>query len=394
MRFTQTQERRTGRNLGVGTWHDGLWYLDKSKTREEVYFPLSASEDEAKVMLLHCRLGHISFDIMSKMFPHEMSKVNKSNLICDACEYGKHTRSSYVSRGSRSLSTFILIHSDVWTSPVTAISGAKYFVTFIDCYSRMTWVYLMKHKSEVLECFKAFYAYVKNQFGTSIQIIRSDNGTEYVNKEFQGFLSREGILHQTSCPDTPPQNGVAERKNRHLLEVTRSLMHTMNVPKFLWNEAVLTAIHLINRMPSRVLGMKSPCEMLFGKNEFLVPPKVFGCTCFVRDHRPGVGKLDSQAIKCIFVGYSSGQKGYKCWSPSEHRMFVSMDVTFRESIPFYGEKTDLSSLFIDLDPLNGSEDSEQIEPRVETKVNEKRVLVGLIPDSVKVNDTIQEGRVQ
>jgi len=75
-------------------------------------------------------------------------------------------------------------------------------------------------------------------------------------------------------------------------------------------------------------------------------------------------------------------------------MFVSMDVTFKESIPFYGEKTDLSSLFIDLDPLNGSEDSEQIEPRVETKVNEKRVLVGLIPDSVKVNDTIQEGRVQ
>ena len=165
------QERRTGRNLGVETWHDGLWYLDRSKTREEVYFALSASEDEAKVMLLHCRLGHISFDIMSKMFPHEMFKVNRSNLMCDACEYGKHTRSSYVSRGLRSLSPFILIHSDVWTSPVTAISGAKYFGTIIDCYSHMTWVYLMKHKSEVLEYFKTFYAYVKNQFGTSIQII-------------------------------------------------------------------------------------------------------------------------------------------------------------------------------------------------------------------------------
>lgn len=171
-------------------------------------------------------------------------------------------------------------------------------------------------------------------------------------------------------------------------------MHTMNVPKFLWSEAVLTAIHLINRMPSRILGMKSPCEMLFGQNEFLVPPKVFGCTCFVRDHRLGVGKLDSQAIKCIFVGYSSGQKEYKCWSPSERRMFVSMDVTFRELVPFYGEKTDLSSLFIDLDPPNGSEDSEQIESRVETQVDEKRVMVGLIPNSVKVNDTIQEGKVQ
>ena len=147
-------------------------------------------------------------------------------------------------------------------------------------------------------------------------------------------------------------------------------------------------------MPSRVLGMKSPCEMLFGKNEFLVPPKVFGCTCFVRDHRPGVGKLNSQAIKCIFVGYSSGQKGYKCWSPSERHIFVSMDVTFRESVPFYGEKTDLGSLFIDLDPSNGSEEGEQMESNVETKANEKSVMVGLIPDSVKVNDTIQERRVQ
>jgi hypothetical protein len=73
---------------------------------------------------------------------------------------------------------------------------------------------------------------------------------------------QKGIFHQTSCPDTSPQNGVAERKNRHLLEVARSLMFTMNVPKFLWREAVMTATYLINRMPSRVLGMKTPYEMI------------------------------------------------------------------------------------------------------------------------------------
>ena len=177
------------------------------------------------------------------------------------------------------------------------------------------------------------------------RVIRTDNGTEYVNNEFANFLSVEGILHQTSCPDIPPQNGVAERKNRHLLEVARSLMYTMNVPKFVWSEAVLTATYLINRIPSRVLNMKTPHEILFGKNEFIIPLKVFGCTCFVRDHRPSVGKLDPRAVKCIFVGYSSMQKGYKCWSPSERRLFVSMDVTFRESEPFYGEKTDLSFMF-------------------------------------------------
>jgi hypothetical protein len=91
----------------------------------------------------------------------------------------------------------------------------------------------MKQKSEALTCFRDIYAYIQNRFSTNIQIIRTDNGTEYVNNEFGSFLLLEkGILHQTSCPDTP-QNGVAERKNRHLLEVARSVMFTMNVPKFL-----------------------------------------------------------------------------------------------------------------------------------------------------------------
>ena len=124
----------------------------------------------------------------------------------------------------------------------------------------------MKHKSEVLKCFQDFYAYIRNQFNTRVQTIRTDNRKECVNNEFGSFLAMEGILHQTSCPDTPPQNGVAERKNRHLLEVARSLMCTMNVPKFLWGDAVMTTTYLINRMPSRILGMKTPYELIFGRN--------------------------------------------------------------------------------------------------------------------------------
>jgi hypothetical protein len=135
--------------------------------------------------------------------------------------------------------------------------------------------------------------------------------------------------------NTAEQNGVAERKNRHLLEVARSLMFMMNVPKFLWGEAVKTAAYLINRMPSRVLNYKTPIECLSGTNSFIVPPKVFGCTCFVHDYRNSVGKLDPRAVKCIFLGYSPTQKGYRCWSPTERKFFVSMDVTFHENEPFY-----------------------------------------------------------
>jgi len=115
-------------------------------------------------------------------------------------------------------------------------------------------------------------------------------------------------------------------------------------------------VYLINRTPSRLLGWKTPYEMLQGVNVFTVPPKVFGCTCFVKDHRLFVRKLDPQAIKCIFVGYSSSQKGYTCWFPTERRLFVSMDVTFRESEPYYGEKTDLNSLFELGDPSMSVDD--------------------------------------
>ena len=108
-----------------------------------------------------------------------------------------------------------------------------------------------------------------------------------------------------------------------------------SVPKFLWGEAVKTAAYLINRMPSRVLNYKTPLEMLTGTNHFIVPPKIFGCTCFVHDHRNSAGKLDPRAIKCIFVGYSPTQKGYQCWSPTEKKFFMSMDVTFHEKEPFY-----------------------------------------------------------
>ena len=94
-----------------------------------------------------------------------------------------------------------------------------------------------------------------------------------MNNDFVTYLSNHGIIHQITCPNTPPQNGVAERKNRHLLEVARSLMFQMNVPKYLWSEAVLIAAYLINRMPSRILGMESPSELLLGQHEFKVTPR-------------------------------------------------------------------------------------------------------------------------
>ncbi|GAA0155358.1 hypothetical protein LIER_13105 [Lithospermum erythrorhizon] len=148
-------------------------------------------------------------------------------------------------------------------------------------------------------------------------------------------MSQNGMLHLTSCADTPSQNGVAERKNRHLLETARALLFEQQLSKSFFVDVVSTACFLINRMPSSVIHGESPYHILFpGKPLFSIDPKIFGCTCFVRDVRSSVTKLDPKSLKCVFLGYSRYQKGYRCYSPYLKRYIVSIDVTFFENTPF------------------------------------------------------------
>jgi hypothetical protein len=162
----------------------------------------------------------------------------------------------------------------------------------------------------------------------------------------------------------------------------------MNVSKYMWSEAVMTATYLINRMPSRILYMKSPAELLLGNHNFRVQSKVFGCVCFVKDHRPMVSKLDPQAIKCIFVGYASTQKGFKCWDHIGRRLFVNMDVTFREEEPYYTRKVDLEKFLDDFSPVNGSDrregenDSDQGSDLV-SKTSGGVIVGGMVPPEMR-----------
>src|SRR3954464_13307341 len=134
-------------------------------------------------------------------------------LKCEACELAKHSRTVYPASGNKSLKQFDLIHSDVWgPTNNTSTSGCSWFVTFIDCYSRTTWVSLLKAKSDVLSVFQNFHKMIETQFGTHIKAIRTDNGTEYTNGAFQEFLRSQGIVHQRTCVNTPAQNGVAKEK--------------------------------------------------------------------------------------------------------------------------------------------------------------------------------------
>jgi hypothetical protein len=149
------------------------------------------------------------------------------------------------------------------------------------------------------------------------------------------YLSNQGIMHQTSCVGTPQQNGVAERKNRDLLEKTRALMLQTNVPKHYWSQAIQTAAYIINRLPSSVLNFKSPFEVLKGRKINIDHLRTFGCICFVHVQPKDRDKFDPRAIKCVFLGYSSTQKGYKCYNVKNRKMLVSRDVRFDESSSFF-----------------------------------------------------------
>lgn len=185
------------------------------------------------VLLWHRRLGHPNFVYLKKIMPKLFLNIDPSCIKCEVCELAKQTKSAYPAKLYVSSQAFNLIHSDIWgPSRVNNINGAKWFISFIDDHTRISWVFLMKQKSEAGKIIQNFVLFIRNQFNTTIKTLRTDNGMEYLDKTVQVFLVSQGIHHQTSCTYTPQQNGVAERKNRHLLEVTRSIMFTKNVPSF------------------------------------------------------------------------------------------------------------------------------------------------------------------
>ena len=177
--------------------------------------------------------------------------------------------------------------------------------------------------------FQKSFAEMHNQFHTSICILRSDNALEYLYAHFSDFLSSHGILHQSSCAYTPQQNGVAERKNCHLVETTGTLLLHHIIPQRFWEDAIFTACNLINHMPSSVLGDQVSHSLLFPNQPlFCLPSRVFRSTCFVHILTPSQDKPSAKATKCIFLGYSCLQRGYRCYSPDTHQYFVFVDVTF------------------------------------------------------------------
>ena len=294
-----------------------------------------ATSDSDLCELWHRRMAHLHHGALRVLREIVTGlpefREREHDEVCHGCTLGKYTKAAYPRSDSRATGVLELIHSDV-CGPMSSVSlsGFEYFVIFIDDYSRKTWIYFMKTKSQVFSLFQEFKALVENQTGKKIKALRSDNGGEYVSNDFKDFCAQEGIRREWTVPYNPQQNEVAERKNRSIVGAARSMLHDQSLPFFLWAEACSTAVYLQNRSPHRVLGSKTPEEAFTGKKPDVSRFRIFGCMTYSHVPEEKRTKLEPTAEKGIFVGYSETSKAYRIYISALRKTVLRRDVRFEE----------------------------------------------------------------
>lgn len=285
--------------------------------------------------LWHFRYGHLNFGDLNRMQSKAIVKglphIHVPKDVCAECMESKMSRGAFNPNvPSRSKRKLQVIFSDV-CGPIQheTPAGNKYFVTFIDDFTRKLWIYLIKRKNEVLGVFKKFKVLVEKQSGQNIEILRTDGGGEYVSTEFDDYCENEGITHEVTPPYTPQHNGVAERKNRTLLNMVRSMLKSKNMPKMWWGEAVNTAAYIINRSPTKKMENITPEEAWTGVKPNVSHFRVFGSVCYRHVPDQLRTKLDDKGEVMIMVGYHS-TGGYKLVNPVNNKIVISRDIVFDE----------------------------------------------------------------
>jgi len=325
--------------LGKGSQVGNLYILNLDKSLVDVSsFPgksvCSSVKNESEMW--HKRLGHPSFakiDTLSDVLMLPKQKINKDSSHCHVCHLSKQKHLPFKSVNHIREKAFELVHIDTWGPfSVPTVDSYRYFLTIVDDFSRATWIYLLKQKSDVLTVFPSFLKMVETQYHTKVCSVRSDNAHEL---KFNELFAKEGIKADHPCPETPEQNFVVERKHQHLLNVARALMFQSGIPLEYWGDCVLTAVFLINRLLSPVINNETPYERLTKGKPDYSSLKAFGCLCYCSTSPKSRTKFDPRAKACIFLGYPMGYKGYKLLDIETYSVSISRHVIFYEDIfPF------------------------------------------------------------
>ena len=257
---------------------------------------------------------------------------NKKDFFCEACQYGKSHRLTFSKDNSDKVTRKPgeYFHTDLCEPMQTESLGkAKYFLLFKNDATGYKYVYFLKWKSDVYDAFEGGRM-VNNLFGQPMKFLRSNNGREFCNISMQEYLSKVGIVLETTAPHTPQQNAASERENRTVVESARTMFHAKQLPYFLWAEAVNTVVYLQNRMPNSRTGNSTPYEKWYGKKPSLCHLKSFGTEAYVHIPKIFRRKLDSKATKMLFVGYDGHSSNYRLFNPETRKVVQSRDVLFME----------------------------------------------------------------
>ncbi|MCH81099.1 retrovirus-related Pol polyprotein from transposon TNT 1-94, partial [Trifolium medium] len=279
----------------------------------------------------HLRLGHVhSSAITTVLNLCNVSVSNKfSNESCSFCCIGKSHKLYAPLSHTVYTKPFEVIHTDLWgPAPFDSYYGYRYYITFVDTYTKYTWIYFLKQKSDALQAFKQFLALVQNQFSHSIKALQSDWGGEF--RPFTTLLQELGIIHRLVCPHTSHQNGTVERKHRQIVDMGLTMLSHASLPLKFWDHSFTQAVYIINRVPSSSLPQfKSPYHALFKSHPDFSLFKVFGCLCFPHLRPYNTHKFQYKSSPCVYLGVSPQHKGHKCLD-ANGRIYISKDVIFHE----------------------------------------------------------------
>ncbi|GJT10514.1 retrovirus-related pol polyprotein from transposon TNT 1-94 [Tanacetum coccineum] len=328
---------KDGRVIGRGIRKKGLYVMKLgNKPNDQICL---ATIDENST-LWHRRLGHANMRLIqslaSKELVRNLPKLKFDQHFCDACKLGKQAYASHKAKNIISTTRCLeLLHIDLFgPSTVRSYGGNCYTLVIVDDYSRYTWTRFLKDKTKAFDQFKILSRKIQNQLGCSIVSIRTDHGREFDNEvQFREFCNANGITHNFSAPRTPQSNGVVERKNRTLQEMSRTMLNEQSLPQKVWCNTVDTSTYILNRILIRAILGKTPYELLRGRKPTLDYFRVFGSKCFILNTKDYLTKFDPKSYEGVFLGYSQNSKAYIILNKHTRKVEESLNVTFDETPP-------------------------------------------------------------
>ncbi|GJZ95228.1 retrovirus-related pol polyprotein from transposon TNT 1-94 [Tanacetum coccineum] len=323
--------------IGKGIRKGGLYVMKLGNKPEDKICLATLDENST---LWHKRLGHANMQLIqslaSKELVRNLPKLKYDQHFCDACKVGKQAHVSHKAKNIVSTTRCLeLLHMDLFgPSAIRSYGGNRYTLVIVDDYSRYTWTRFLANKTEAFEEFEIFSKMIQNKLGCSIVSIRTDHGREFDNEvQFGKYCDLNGISHNFSAPRTPQSNGVVERKNRTLQEMSRTMLNEQSIPQKFWCNAIDTSTYIINRVSIRRILGKTPYELLRGRKPNLNYFRVFGSKCFILNTKDYLTKFDPKSYEGVFLGYSQNSKAYIILNKQTMKVEESLNVTFDETPP-------------------------------------------------------------